>query len=96
MKRRSRANQDELSPTAHRRALRLHLERLQRKITRVEKELAEASKPAPSNPDLFTQATPAAQALRDRLEHLQRLAAEIEAQLRVGVGTVRKSAQNAR
>ena len=96
MNRHSRANQDDLSPSARRRALRLQLERLQGKIAHVEKELAEAGKSAPTNPDLFSRATPAAQALPDRLAHLQRLAAEIAAKLRVGVGTVRKSAQNAR
>ena len=70
-----------LSPSAHRRALRLRLERLLQKIAHVEKELAEAGKSAPSNPDLFSRANPGTQALQDRLAHLRQLAREIEAQL---------------
>ena len=36
---------NDLSPEAHRRALRLRLKRIQRKIVRVEEEIAEAQRP---------------------------------------------------
>ena len=68
-------------PKACRRALRLRLKRIRRKIAKVEEEIAEAQGGAEPNPGLFSQEHPALCSLRDRLAQLREVTEGIERKL---------------
>lgn len=71
-----------LSPAAHRRALKLQRDLIQRKIANVEAEIALIESSGNPEPGLFEQEPPGLRSLRERLSELREMRKGIERELR--------------
>ena len=70
-----------LSSQARRRSLQLKLQDIERKIVRTQEEIYQLEQGASWTPDLFGDQHPTLAALRQHLEHLEKVAKEIRQEI---------------